>query len=126
MTSAEREILHGVPTTDGPNATDKFYLLPDIQARPGVVVTEPLRECYLAVRVSDCGTHVNFAGFEWSSEDEDSRVIVQALFVGTGTGENLREMRHINWAPARDGYIFYMPLAKTVALLEALKTYFDD
>jgi hypothetical protein len=126
VTAQEREILHGVPVVPPRDKhADPSYMLADIKARPGVVVTEPLRECYLAVRVSACGTHVHYAGFEWYSEDDDGPE-VQPLFVGNGTGGNLREMRHTYWAPGRDGYTFYLPLSKTIALLEALKQYFND
>lgn len=126
MKHDELKVLHGVePVPDPPNKDDVRYRLADIRARPGVVVTEPLRECYLAVRVSECGTHVHYAGLVWTSEDDDG-VEVEVLFTGNGTGGSLREMRHTNWGPDDSGYVFYLPLAKTIALLEALKQYFDD
>jgi len=67
---------------------------------------------------------IHFVGMEWSSED-DSGPEVRVLFRGSGTGGNLRELRHTYWAPVTDGYLFYMPIEKTVALLTAMKEYFD-
>lgn len=101
----------------------RVYSLKAIRAIPGVVVTEPHPECYLAVHVEDACL-VSFAAFDWNTE-YGGDVLVDLMFKGEGTGGNLREMRHTYWGPEGDGYVFYLPLNKTIAVLEALKQYFD-
>lgn len=109
------------------NGDDVAYLLDDLKTIPGVTVTEPEKECYLAVLPHDNGVTLSFACFEWVTEDDrdkDVKVFVKLLFTGEGTGSNLREMRHIWWG--EDGYLFYMPLSKVIAALGELKKHFDD
>lgn len=112
------------------NDNDTLFRLDEIKALPGVTVTEPLEEAYLAVvPPPDGGVTVHFAFFEWVTEDdgEDPAVVyVKPVFVGEGTGGSLREMRHIWWGPDDSGYLFYMPLKKTMAALWALQAHFDD
>jgi hypothetical protein len=116
-------ILKGLPTVTWTDHGDDHYRLDLLRAVPGVVVTEPSRGVYLAVLAN--GIHIDFVGLESAGED-DSGIILSLLFNGNGIGGNLREMRHTYWGPDGDGYTFYLPLAGTIALLEALKVYFDD
>lgn len=101
----------------------KCYRLADIQAIPGIEIIEPVKECYLAL-LRD-GICIDFAVLTWCGEG-DGIIYVEPLLVGNGTGGNLREIRHTWWGPWTQGYLFYMPLQKTLAALEALKTYFSD
>lgn len=112
------------PSTPDSKTTTLAYYVDDVRKIPGVVVTEPYPGAFLAVRVSACGTFVDFAGLEWQGED-DLGAEARILFQGNGTGGGLREMRHTNFGPDRDGYVFYLPINKTIALLGALREFFD-
>ncbi len=110
----------------GGTANPKLYKVAEVRALPGVVFHEPISEVYVAVLPpADGGVSVAFAAFEWVAEDDDGGY-ASLMFRGDGTGGNLRELRHTYWGPERDGYVFYMHLAKTIAALGVLKTYFDD
>lgn len=106
-------------------ADDCVYRLNELKAMPGVEVTEPAPEVYLAVHKDASGIIISFAAFEWSTEGDDG-VEMHLLFTGEGTGGNLREMRHVWWGRDGDGYLFYMPIDKTIAVLTELKKHFDD
>ncbi len=118
-------ILDGItPATPDGKTTQEAYYLEDVRKVPGVVVTEPHPGAFLAVRHDPNGVWIDFAGFEWVGED-DLGPEVRVLFRGGGTGGSLRELRHTYWNPVNDGYVFYLPIDKTIALLGALREFFD-
>lgn len=120
------EILKHAPPIQEPHGQpgDMYHSLNAIKAIPGVIVEEPIPEVYVAVRLSEDTVIVDFAAFEWCSEEDDD-VCVHLLFYGHGTGSGLREMRHTYWGRDGDGYLFYMPINKTIAALEVMKKYFN-
>lgn len=120
------EILKHVLPVQGASVADVAYNLSVIKALPGVIFEEPIPEVYVAVLAAPDDVSVSFAAFAWHTED-DNCVFGTLLFRGEGTGSALREMRHITWGQddKHPGYLFYMPLNKTIAALELLKKYFD-
>lgn len=109
----------------GDKNSEKVYKLLDVRTVPGVEVEEPIPEVYVAIHLSEDGVIRSFAAFEWASEDDDG-VYATLLFHGEGTGPNLKELRHTHWGRDGNGYLFYMPISKTIAALEVLKKYFED
>ena len=98
------------------------HCLEDIRALPGVEVIEVADEAYLVVR-EDEHHWIEFAFFVWVAESDDG-IEVDCIFRGSGTGGILRELRHMRWG--EEGYIYYLPMAKTIKAIEALGRFFED
>jgi hypothetical protein len=69
---------------------------------------------------------ISFACFVLGTSNVDgSNDRYDRLSYGRGLGEAARELRHITWGEAADGYVWYLPIDVVIAAMASLKTWFD-
>lgn len=110
---------------------DDVFSLKEIKQKSTKLVELKENCCWLALTNRD--GIIDFGVFEFSLQRSDiDDVFVQMIFYGYGMGDfenpsnGLRELRHTYFAPARNGYIFYLSMETMRLAFDELSKYFDE
>lgn len=60
----------------------------------------------------------------WEEDEYEEKTLVNRIFSGSGTTQNLRELRHIWWGD-EDGYTYCIPGKAVIEALKRLEEFFD-